>query len=464
MVDDVIDTGPDALKKKRDELLLKTKTPEEPKLTSPDVYESAIETERLNKIEQARVKSELDTKRMEREADTARSLSQKYESQYKDIPEFKPTPESKNELMGLFGLIGAIGAFGGGKSYGSALGAMNAMTGMLKGYQEGRKDLYEREKAQFDKNLQSIKSHNDQITAAFNRAKDLAKTNLPMAERKLITELKAMDANVLATTLYTQGLEKTDKMRIETNNRINTQADQNLKTVAALDKAIKEQGNIYSDEAINNIVDRYIAGDPKALTGLGTGIAAQRERTRILTKISERMGERGATVEDIMIAQSRFAGLQAGERALAQSGARIGQAQQEALNLAKPALEISAKLDRSKFVPLNKLLQTAEANISDPDLLSFRATNNSFLTAYARALSPTGAPTDLVRRHAYELLITAFDQASYKRVMEQLKVEMEAALKAPDEMRNRLEKEFKVKIPAASGGSNIDDLLKKYEE
>lgn len=242
MVDEVIETGPDALKKKRDELLLSIKTPEEPKLTSPDVMESVGETQRMNVLEREKKKGELEIKRAERESATARALSQKYESQYKDIPEFKPTPESKAELVGLFGLIGAIGAFGGGKSYGSALGAMNAMTGMMKGYQEGRKDLYEREKAAFDKNMQSIKAHNDQISAAFSRAKELAKTDLPAAERKLMTELKALDANVLATTLYKQGLMEADKARIEAYNKFNAQTDQSLRTVAALDKAIKEQG------------------------------------------------------------------------------------------------------------------------------------------------------------------------------------------------------------------------------
>ena len=135
-------------------------------------------------------------------------------------------------------------------------------------------------------------------------------------------------------------------------------------------------------------------------------------------------------------------------RTLGQSEARIGQAQQEAINLAVPALELSEKIDRSKFVPVNKLLQTAEANISDPELLAFRAANNSFLAAYTRAVSPTGVPTDFVRRHAYELLNTAFDQESYKRVMDQLKLEMNAALKAPSDFRKRLEQEFSRKFSA----------------
>jgi hypothetical protein len=240
MVDEVIDgsTAPDGLRVKRDEILKNIKPAEAPKLTEPDVYEGLIKKESEATLGAAKKKAELEVARADRESRTARDLSQKYESQYKDIPEFKATPESKAELVGLFGLIGAIGAFGGGKSYGSALGAMNAMGGMLKGYREGRKDLFEREKAEFDKNMQSIKAHNDQITAAFNRAKELAKSNLPAAERKLFTDLKSLEADALATNLYKKGLMETDKMRIEVMNRANTQTEQALKTVASIDKTL----------------------------------------------------------------------------------------------------------------------------------------------------------------------------------------------------------------------------------
>jgi hypothetical protein len=308
MVDEVIDgsTAPDGLRVKRDELLKSIKPAEAPKLTEPDVYEGLIKKESEATLGAAKKKAELEVARADRESRTARDLSQKYESQYKDIPEFKATPESKAELVGLFGLIGAIGAFGGGKSYGSALGAMNAMGGMLKGYREGRKDLFEREKAEFDKNMQSIKAHNDQITAAFNRAKELAKTNLSAAERKLFTDLKSLEADALATNLYKKGLMETDKMRIEVMNRANTQTEQALKTVASIDKTLgtgskgapikvkaADGKTYYADREGNPILDPQ--GKPLQAPETRTGAA----EVRYSFNVAESMGQAIRDLENV---------------------------------------------------------------------------------------------------------------------------------------------------------------------
>jgi hypothetical protein len=51
----------------------------------------------------------------------------------------------------LFGLIGVIGASLGGAGKMSATTSLNAMGGMMKGWQEGRADLFKREKETFDK-------------------------------------------------------------------------------------------------------------------------------------------------------------------------------------------------------------------------------------------------------------------------------------------------------------------------
>ena len=359
--------------------------------------------------------------------------------------------QTKEGMMGLAALLPVAGAFFGGKGLTSATGAMQAMTGLVKGYQEGNKERIAFEQKKYDDAIKEFDRHQQQIKTAFDMALKNAQINQNAAQAKLKMDLYTLNSPMLAELVEKQGIVKTSeaniqmidnvaKMRLQHEERVNIE-----KTKADLKYGTSGQP-IYSDDAVNMMVDRYMAGDPKALVGLGTGIAAQREKSRIMSVIAQRMHEAGASPEDILVAQSRFSGLQAGQRTLAQSEVRVGQAQQEALNLAKPALDLSEKIDRAKFVPLNKLMQTAEANISDPELLSFKAANNSFLMAYTRALAPTGVPTDFVRRHAYELLSTAFDHESYKRVMDQLKVEMDAAMKAPSDMRNKFEKEFSRKF------------------
>ena len=73
-------------------------------------------------------------------------------------PEFHPTEDNAASLGGLFSLVGTMGVMLGGSGKLSSINALNSMGGMLKGWQSGRKDLYEREKANFDKEFQRIKT------------------------------------------------------------------------------------------------------------------------------------------------------------------------------------------------------------------------------------------------------------------------------------------------------------------
>ena len=85
---------------------------------------------------------------------------------------FVPTQENVQDMTTIFSLVGVLGfAIGaGGKS--NAIGAMNAMNGMMQGYQQGRKDRYLREKDSFEANTKALKT---KIDALNNRMADIAK-------------------------------------------------------------------------------------------------------------------------------------------------------------------------------------------------------------------------------------------------------------------------------------------------
>lgn len=85
---------------------------------------------------------------------------------------FVPTQENVQDMTTIFSLIGVLGfAIGaGGKS--NAIGAMNAMNGMMQGYQQGRKDRYLREKDLFEANAKAIKTKIDSLNS---RMVDIAK-------------------------------------------------------------------------------------------------------------------------------------------------------------------------------------------------------------------------------------------------------------------------------------------------
>jgi DNA-binding phage protein len=90
--------------------------------------------------------------------------SQQIEKRLQDIrtqfpyPEFHPTKDNLQSLATLFGLMGVVSIAMGGAGKQSGLQAMKAMTGMMEGWRQGRIDQWQREKDEFDKNLQRQKA------------------------------------------------------------------------------------------------------------------------------------------------------------------------------------------------------------------------------------------------------------------------------------------------------------------
>jgi hypothetical protein len=78
-------------------------------------------------------------------------------------PEFKPTQDNVMDIGALFSLVATMGVALGGGGKLSSMNALNAMGGMLKGYQAGRKDLFAKEQTIFDKETARIKDINDRL-------------------------------------------------------------------------------------------------------------------------------------------------------------------------------------------------------------------------------------------------------------------------------------------------------------
>ena len=97
---------------------------------------------------------------------------QKLEEQ--PLPAFVPTKDNAQDLAGLFSLVSVIGMIA-GKQNGQM--AMQAMNGMLEGYQKGRADLYKKEATEFDKNFKAMLSKHAEFRKEMEDAIKLASTN-----------------------------------------------------------------------------------------------------------------------------------------------------------------------------------------------------------------------------------------------------------------------------------------------
>ena len=106
-------------------------------------------------------------------------------------PAFNPTKNQPMEIGKIFSLIATMGVMSGGGGKMGAMQAMNAMTGMLKGYQAGDQEAYERAKIEYDEGMKTIQAHNAQILKHLETALSLEATDREAAaiEKDLSTRL-----------------------------------------------------------------------------------------------------------------------------------------------------------------------------------------------------------------------------------------------------------------------------------
>jgi len=94
------------------------------------------------------------------------------------VPKFVPTQETATDLAGLFGMLGVLGTAMGGKGKAHGMDAMSAMTGMMTGYTQGRKDLYENELSKFNAANEQFKNELSMRMSAYNAVLKKNQTNV----------------------------------------------------------------------------------------------------------------------------------------------------------------------------------------------------------------------------------------------------------------------------------------------
>ena len=167
---------------------------------------------------------------------------------------------------------------------------------------------------------------------------------------------------------------------------------------------------------------------------MGRGIQGQQQATAIRTRAAEQEVNAGG---DPATWPQRWQEFKAQGSAMS-AGARVGATREANLklilqvaNAAVPAaIEQSEKVGRTNWVPLNKIIQKGEVMTSDPELRSFGMANLQLAESWARAMNPTGVMRESDREKALEFLNTADSPATYKRLVQQLQVQMQRELDA----------------------------------
>jgi hypothetical protein len=199
----------------------------------------------------------------------------------------------------------------------------------------------------------------------------------------------------------------------------------------------KAAANALSPDDLRFMAEQYWAGDKTVLSGLARNPQALSAARHAIVQYGREQGKGGA---DVAQATAEFEGLKAGERALGTRTANVGLAVNEANALSNLALKTSEEWQRSGVKSLNDLQKYAQSKTASPELRKFVAANNSFINAYARAISPSGTPTVADKDHAREMLDTGFSKGDYAATIDILRQEMDAARTAPQATKEELRK------------------------
>lgn len=202
-------------------------------------------------------------------------------------------------------------------------------------------------------------------------------------------------------------------------------------------KAAQEGADIRPEDA-KFIAQQVVAGNPNAATGFARNNKAKAAIARAITDEAQAQNIGAKELTAIM---AQYRGLNAAETTLGHRDAVAGMAVQETRNLAPLVLEASANVDRTEYSDLNKILISARMRTGDPNVVKLGQAINGYINTYARAINPSGTPTVSDKDHAREILQGAWSQGQIEAGIGQLDKELDAALKSPRQVRDRLKAE-----------------------
>ena len=208
-------------------------------------------------------------------------------------------------------------------------------------------------------------------------------------------------------------------------------------TAAARAKAPVE----YKPELISSLADRLEKGDASWKTGLARvpgliqAVESEVAQRGIIAKAAD---PNASPAETILQNRANQAGRVKEQGTLGTASANNTLYGNAAASTMQTAIEASSKVPRTSYVPLNRLLQSGQTKLSNPELAELRTATNTLVNDYAKAITPVGTPTDSAREHARELLDMATDHETYTRVVKMMHREVENTHKAIEFTKQQL--------------------------
>jgi hypothetical protein len=190
------------------------KAPKAPRISMGDLSQASQNTADLYKAEgEAAVQKSMGEAQATRDAayqtsDIQRAAREPVLKELSTVSkgvDFKPSQETFIGMSSLAGLIAFIGTAAGQYGARSGKAAIDSMTGMMKGYQTGRQDVFRREQIQFEKEMASLKATQERLYKELELADKTALIDSAKASADRAVAVAASGSDYLKASYNTKG-------------------------------------------------------------------------------------------------------------------------------------------------------------------------------------------------------------------------------------------------------------------
>ncbi len=188
-----------------------------------------------------------------------------------------------------------------------------------------------------------------------------------------------------------------------------------------------------NDSAVEVMARQGASGDQSWSKNIGRGAQGGRDIARVRNRMAEILTqEQGKSPQDAAkfvtdanreIAANQIAA-NAGARTRATRIANLDMILEVADAAVPAALEASREVSRTKWVPLNTIIQKGRILSSDPAQIKFGIANLQLAEGWARAMNPTGVMRESDRDKALEFLSTATSASTYEAAVNQIQTQI----------------------------------------
>lgn len=214
----------------------------------------------------------------------------------------------------------------------------------------------------------------------------------------------------------------------------------NQKVQGRVTNAQKPEGEVtLSPDAIKGLAEQYLAGDRQVIQGLARTASGLANKIAIENEVFNQAKAKGMTGRDLAATIGEFQGFfMTAERTAGARSANIEMAANEAAFLLPQAEAASKNVSRTNYPTINSILMAVERGTGDESVVKFAVAINALASVYARAINPVGEVTDTGKRIALDLFEQKYSQGQFQAVLDQVKLELEAARRAPGAVQQQL--------------------------